>query len=180
MTPPAKAQVRLRPLRRDDAAHTLAWRNDTVLRESQLGYCFPITAEMEAAWFDERLNDRSGRALIFAIEDCSDDAFVGYVTLTDMDWIARVAELGISIGERTRHGRGLGSGALTAMLDHGFNTLNLDRIWVRVAAFNQGALCLFESAGFVREGLLRRHVFVAGGHHDLVVMGLLRSQWRHG
>lgn len=173
-------KVRLRPLRRGDAEQTLAWRNDPSIRDPQLGHRFPVTAEMEAAWFEQRLNDRSGQACIMAIEDLTDNAFVGYIQLTDIDWVSRTAELGISIGAADRHGQGLGRESLDLMLRHAFTVLNLNRIWVRVADFNRAAQRLFDGAGFTAEGRLRHHVFVDGAYHDLLMMGLLRAQTNDG
>jgi RimJ/RimL family protein N-acetyltransferase len=173
-------KVRLRPLRRDDGALTTAWRNDPAIRDCQLGHRFPVTAEMEAAWFETRLNDRSGETCTLAIDDLTDDAFVGYVHLVNMDWIGRTAEFGISIGAKDRHGRGLGRESLDIMARHGFDILNLNRIWLRAAAFNDRAIKLFHSAGFVDEGRLRQHAYVAGQYCDVIVMGLLRQDGRGG
>jgi len=35
---------------------------------------------------------------------------------------------------------------------------------------------LYESRGFVAEGRLREHAYRNGGHHDVLIFGLLRSQ----
>ncbi|CAA7619653.1 GNAT family N-acetyltransferase [Magnetospirillum sp. SS-4] len=174
------SKVRLRPLRREDGALTAAWRNDPAIRDCQLGHRFPVTAEMEAAWFDSRLNDRSGGAFILAIEDLADDAFVGYAHLRDIDWIGRTAEFGISIGAKDRQGRGLGRESLDIMVCHGFTVLNLNRIWLRAAAFNDRAIALFRSAGFSREGVMRQHAYVGGQYYDVVLMGLMRDEHREG
>jgi RimJ/RimL family protein N-acetyltransferase len=171
------SKVRLRPLRREDVALTAPWRNDPAIRDVQLGHRFPVTAEMEAAWFDARLNDRSGNACTLAIEDLTDNVFVGYTHFQTIDWIARTAEFGISIGAKDRQGRGLGRESLQLMVRHGFAVLNLNRIWLRAAAFNDKAIALFTSSGFIGEGVLRQHAFVGGQYYDVVVLGLLREDY---
>jgi RimJ/RimL family protein N-acetyltransferase len=40
------------------------------------------------------------------------------------------------------------------------------------------AVPIYERIGFVREGVWRSHVFRGGARHDVILMGLLRSEWR--
>jgi RimJ/RimL family protein N-acetyltransferase len=60
---------------------------------------------------------------------------------------------------------------------HGFETLNLNRIYLRVYADNPRARRSYEKAGFVEEGCLRESVFRHGKYGDLFIMSVLRSEW---
>ena len=57
---------------------------------------------------------------------------------------------------------------------------NLRRLHLQAIASNVGALRSYEKAGFVVEGRLRDHAWVRGAYEDIVLMGILRSEWRAG
>jgi RimJ/RimL family protein N-acetyltransferase len=169
----------LRPLRATDRAMSVRWRNDPKIRDSILGYRFPITEAMEADWIDAVLKDQSRTRIVLAIEDKTDGAFVGFVYLNNIDWFARNAEFGILIGERSRHGKGLAREALCLVAGYAFETLNLHKLYLRVVAFNKRALALYRAFGFAEEGVQRQQAFLRGRYHDVVLMGLIRSRRRH-
>lgn len=174
--------ARLRPLRAADRTISVRWRNDPQIRDNILGYRFPVTEEMEADWIDGVLKDQSRSRLVLAIEDKTDGALVGFVYLNGIDWFARNAEFGILIGDRSRQGKGLAKEALALVAGYAFETLNLDKLYLRVAAFNETALRLYRTFGFVEEGVQRQQAFVDGRYHDVVLFGLLRNEYetRHG
>ena len=168
----------LRPLRAGDRTKSVRWRNDPAIRDNVLGYRFPVTEEMEANWVEAVLKDQSRTRLILAIEDKSDRVLVGFVYLNNIDWFARTAEFGILIGEHSRQGSGLGKDALALVARYAFETLNLNKLYLRVVAFNKRALRLYRAFGFVEEGVQREHAFVSGRTHDVVLMGLLRREFQ--
>jgi RimJ/RimL family protein N-acetyltransferase len=168
---------RLRPLRASDASESINWRNDAQTRRDALGYAFPVTEAMERAWYDRALADQGGKRVSFAIEDCSDAALIGFVHLTDIDWIARSADFGITVGRKDRRGKGIGTEATRLILGYGFDTLNLERVALRYIEDNRAAARIYEQIGFVVEGRLRSAAFVDGKRYDIVVCGLLRKEW---
>jgi RimJ/RimL family protein N-acetyltransferase len=171
--------VVLRPLRSDDRARSVRWRNDPDIRDNILGYRFPVTEAMEADWVDAVLKDQSRTRVVLAIEDESDGALVGFVYLNNIDWFARNAEFGILIGERSRHGKGLAREALSLIADYAFESLNLHKLYLRVVAFNKRALRLYRAFGFVDEGVQRQQAYLRGRYYDVVLMGLIRGRGRH-
>jgi RimJ/RimL family protein N-acetyltransferase len=178
LTPPAMIEgraIRLRALAAGDLEHSLAWRNDRAIRDSQLGYPFPVTVEMEERWYGEMLSGERRDWVSFAVET-KDGTLAGFVHLTNINWISRVAGFGITIGTRQLQGRGIGTEATACLVGYGFETLNLERIWLEVPAFNERAIRLYERVGFRREGVLRGHAYAAGQRHDVVVMGVLRGE----
>lgn len=168
--------TRLRPVRASDASISIAWRNDPNIRDMALGYRYPVTAAMEDAWYSKALA-ADNKDVFFAIEDISDGAFVGIVSLTLVDLISANAFFGIVIGDATRQGKGLGRDALTLMLRYGFEMLRLNRIVLHVPAFNTRATAMYEGAGFRLEGTMREHVYLNGKFHDVRVMGLLAREF---
>jgi putative acetyltransferase len=70
--------------------------------------------------------------------------------------------------------RGVGRALTEAVIDLADNWLNLRRVGLIVFADNPGAVRLYESLGFVHEGVMREFGFKRGQYVDAVVMGRLR------
>ncbi len=133
----------------------------------------PLTRER----FEARLAQTSeGDAAPVAFVVDVDGAAVGTASLFDVDPYAGHAEAGISLVPDAR-GRGIGTAAVAQLVEFGFVRRNLRRVHLQAIASNLGAIRAYEKAGFVVEGRLREHAWVRGGYEDIVLMGLLRSEW---
>src|SRR6476469_4321031 len=166
--------VRLRPLEPADASATVAWRNYPVIRDQLLSFRFPVTHVMEAKFIERAVSGDGTEQCVLGIVDRSEDVLCGLVYLRDIDWISRHANVGITVGRQDRERRGMGRRSLSLILQYGFRVLNLERIYT---AHNSNAIRLYENAGFVQDGRLRAHVALDGAYHDLLVKGLLRSEF---
>lgn len=105
-----------------------------------------------------------------------DGTAVGSAALFGFDPFVHHAEAGISLVPQAR-GRGVGTAAIGQLVEFGFVRRNLRRIHLQAIASNAGALRAYEKAGFVVEGRLREHAWVRGAYEDIVLMGILRSEW---
>jgi len=74
-------------------------------------------------------------------------------------------------------GAGVGRGALREVKRVAFDDLKAHRLWLDVKSHNTRAKALYDSEGFVVEGVLREAVRVAGGFESLVVMSMLRPEF---
>ncbi|MFL5798055.1 MAG: GNAT family N-acetyltransferase [Actinomycetota bacterium] len=116
----------------------------------------------------------------FAVRALEDDRLLGLTRLYDVQPLHRTAMLGISLGRTGEWGRGYGTDASKVTIRYGFQELNLHRIWLDVFGYNDRAAALYRRLGFTEEGRLREHLERDGRHHDVVLMGLLRSEWAQG
>jgi RimJ/RimL family protein N-acetyltransferase len=125
--------------------------------------------------FDERVisNDASEDSVTFIVD--VDGRAVGSASLFGFDSFARHAEAGISLVPDAR-GRGIGTAAITQLVEFGFVRRNLRRIHLQAIASNAAAIRAYEKAGFVIEGRQRQHAWVRGAYEDIVVMGILRAE----
>ncbi|MBI4769217.1 MAG: GNAT family N-acetyltransferase, partial [Chloroflexi bacterium] len=103
---------------------------------------------------------------------------IGSCGLHRIQWRERSAELGISIGDRSYWGRGYGTDTVRTLVNHGFGTLNLNRIFLRVFAHNARAIRAYEKAGFQQEGRLREDHYFGGEYVDTLILSVLQSEWR--
>jgi RimJ/RimL family protein N-acetyltransferase len=63
------------------------------------------------------------------------------------------------------------------LLALGFDTLNLNRISLRVDEANKGGIRAYEKAGFIHEGRFREGTFQNGKYRDMLLMSVLRAEW---
>jgi RimJ/RimL family protein N-acetyltransferase len=134
----------------------------------------PLTRER----FDARLaraadSEAPEDSVTFVID--VDGTAVGGASLFEFDPLARHAEAGISLVPEVR-GRGIGTAAITQLVEFAFVRRNLRRIHLQAIASNAGAIRAYEKAGFVVEGRQREHAWVRGAYEDIVLMGILRSE----
>lgn len=171
--------IRLRPFMRDDRTVTLTWRNTPQIRDSVMGFRYPVSDVMEDHWFDKVLDGSNKSQVYFAIETIDDSHLIGFCSLTDIDYQSSNAQFGIMIGEVDSQRKGIGSQALDSTLAFAFDSLNLQRIYVLVRAKNRAAIKLFSGRAFSSEGTMRQHYFINGAYDDVLIMALLKSERIH-
>jgi ribosomal-protein-serine acetyltransferase len=101
----------------------------------------------------------------------------GCVVLNSFNAQHRAAEVSYWLGERFA-GAGLATKACRALLDHLFEVAELNRAEIRCAAGNERSRRIPEKLGFTAEGTLRQANFLHDHYVDIMVYGLLRSEWQ--
>lgn len=165
--------VLLRPPRIEDAAARLALGNHPEIVRMYGGgreRARAITPADAERWVQSLLN----HPCAWIIDAGS---AIGSIRLDRIDLHDRRASLAIGIDDPTRLGRGLGTEAIRLVLQHAFTDLSLHRIAVRVLAFNQRAIRVYQKCGFRIEGLEREAASIDGAWYDDVIMGLLDREF---
>ena len=127
--------------------------------------------------WEKRLQDADDNDLIHSLVAEVDGAFAGHATLMREKNPRRkhVAALGISIAAEFQR-QGVGRRLMQALLNLADSWLNLHRIELEVFADHSGAIALYESCGFVREGIVQDFAFRDGRYEDAVLMARIRPQ----
>ena len=86
------------------------------------------------------------------------------------------AEVGYGIA-RTLWGQGLVTEAVAAVIEYGFQTLGLDRMYAYAAINNEASWRVMEKLSMQREGALRHHRKLRGEYLDDVLYAILRDEW---
>ena len=120
---------------------------------------------------------RSDQDILFAIHDGETNEFIGTSHLGPINWIPRIAPLGIMIGNKKFRGKGYASEAIKLVVDYAFRRLNLHKVSAGVAAINQGSLKAFQKAGFKVEGQAKSQVLLNGEYHDSQYLGLTKEDF---
>lgn len=174
-------QIRFRAIEKEDLPCFVKWLNDPEVRQG-LSLLVPLSLAEEEDWFEGVLK-RSPFERPLAIEIQPDPkkedwVFVGNCGLIAIDWQNRSAEIGIHIGEKEYWDQGFGTKAMRLMLKHGFNNLNLHRLWLRVFENNQRAIRSYEKARFIQEGNFRQAQYLDGKYVDVMIMSMLQNEWQ--
>jgi RimJ/RimL family protein N-acetyltransferase len=173
-------RIRFRAADRADLPRFVAWINDPDVRGGIAQY-LPFSIVDEEKWFEEVMSQpQETHPLVIEIRQAGETESwipIGSIGFGKVNWRNRCAELGIMIGEKAYLNQGYGTEAVKLFVRHGFETLNLHRIVLRVFENNPGAIRAYEKAGFVHEGRLRQSEFQQGRFLDTLVMGILQTEW---
>jgi len=162
--------VYLRSLELDDLERTLKWHNDAALYETLTGTFRYVSRAAEEAWLRQKIAYAPDQVNL-AVCLTSDAQHIGNIYLSNVDFLARHAELALFIGESQHRSKGYGRAAVRLLMKHAYQDLGLRRLYLFVLADNLPAIRVYEKCGFVVEGQLRQHVFKNGQLKDLLIMG---------
>jgi RimJ/RimL family protein N-acetyltransferase len=164
--------VVLRPLRVDDAALTLGWRQSD--RATLLNRGAMSVAD-QAAWIASRPNTE----LNFVIQLRSGQP-VGMLSLVNIDEVNRRSEPARFLigGPDSVKGLPVAVEAMKLLYELVFDQLELHRVYGTVVADNRLMVKWQKFLGMEEEGRLRQHYFIAGRFHDAICLGMMEDRYR--
>jgi ribosomal-protein-serine acetyltransferase len=146
---------------------------------------FPAAFDAPPTVDSTRANlERSGRAwldgsqlpLVIAVRAEANWRLVGWVNLL-IDSPAQAAEVGYWL-DAGFEGRGLATQAVTVVLDQAFGSLGVHRVELRTTTNNTRSQSVAQRLGFTQEGVLREAAVFPSQPRDVMVYGLLATEWR--
>lgn len=168
-------RVVLRPIERDDLERLWRWYFDTDTWQKVKGEpVSPVPFEAYVAKWERTLADPGDDAR-FAVE--AGGELVGRCDMFGFDNLARHATIGVTIGDPSARGRGLGRDVVRTLVAYGFRYRNLERIGLSVLETNVAAIKAYRATGFVEEGRRRRAAYVDGEYVDELLFSVLRHEW---
>ena len=117
---------------------------------------------------EESLNDTDILHLIFKNVDGQSVGYAIIKGLTNKNDSVELVRIVI-----TEKGFGYGKIALSLIKEWCFEIKKAHRLWLDVLEYNERAQHVYESQGFIREGVLRECVKIDDTYHSLVVMSVL-------
>ncbi len=123
-------------------------------------------------------SDHPGLAL-WAVVLKAENRVVGDCQITIEDWETRQAVIGYSI-HPDYWGRSYGTRAVRTLVDFGFGTMNLHRIFAGTDPRNERSVRLLERIGFRREAHFVEDFLVDGEWVDSYVYAILQKEWSEG
>ncbi len=114
--------------------------------------------------------------MVFAIVTKNDGNLVGTAGLRDIDREHGQAELGFWFAVDC-WGRGYATEAAQALIQFGFETLKLNRIYAHHMLRNPASGRVLEKVGMKKEGVLRERVRKWGVFEDVAILAVLQKEW---
>lgn len=160
-------RIALRPTREADLDHVLEMERE------------PDNADFIRQWTIERHRAACVDSNIahWIIETISDNRIVGYVILVGLlDFDRNIEFKRIVINEKAE---GLGKESVQLIKKVAFENLGAHRLWLEVMEHNVRAFRLYESEGFVLEGVHRESLKQGDKFVSLKVMSILAHEYVH-
>jgi [ribosomal protein S5]-alanine N-acetyltransferase len=130
---------------------------------------FPIDDIKKIDDFTRRLIEDQELAII--LDECN--KIIGTFGFIDYSKYNNRAEIAFELLE-DYHKKAYMTEAITALLEYGFNELELNRVEAFVYPSNLASQKLLEKLGFEKEGLLKKRSFQRGQYRDMIAYGLLK------
>lgn len=163
--------ISLKPFEKNHLEKNLEWINDLEFQTSFLN-SLPITKTEEVEWYENVVKNKS--KVIFSILTDS-GKYIGNTGLSEIDHKNRKAAIWIYIGEKNERGKGYAGESIKLLLDYAFHFLNLRKIYLNVAEYNENAIKLYKKMGFVIEGTFKEDIFINEKYCDLIRMALIKQ-----
>jgi RimJ/RimL family protein N-acetyltransferase len=165
------ARTRLREFRSDDGADAFAIvGDDRVTRFLSFDSRNQEAAQSMIDGAVERAKLRPRNEYYLGMATIEDDRLIGFCRL-GLTGI-RAAKLGYAVAAE-HWGKGYATDAVRSALEFAFGPLDLHRVTAAIGPDNAASQALVERLGFVREGVLRDHVFTNGAWRDSVLYSML-------
>lgn len=168
-------RLRLRPFQTTDAeaVHRLAGSQDVAA-----GTFLPHPMDRQAAqdWVTERLNDQAaGTGVTFAITLLENGELIGSIGM-ELMLVHEQGRLTYWLG-RDYWNQGYGTEAVMALVEYGFNSLKLHRIYAPHFHTNPASGRVLQKVGMTHEGRLREHYLRFGQRVDVELYGMVRQEF---
>lgn len=163
-------RLSLRKLKLSDAKQIEELAGDYEVAKTTLTIPHPYP-EGSAVIFIQNMLDSETYAIIHK----ESNQLIGMMTLKIHPTYQR-GELGYWVG-KSFWGKGYGTEAARALVQYGFESLQLHKIYAQAFTTNPGSWRIMEKLGLKYEGTLRQHVYRFGEFYDLAQYGLLRQEY---
>ncbi len=118
------------------------------------------------------------KVYMFGIFLSNDSRYVGNIKLGPINLHHKRAEIGLMIGDKSSWGKGIGTEAIKAITQFGFNKLNLLKLGAGMYESNVFSKKSFEKIGYKVEGFYNNHVISHSGREGYWVVGLSSDEFK--
>ncbi|MDQ3292370.1 MAG: GNAT family N-acetyltransferase [Bacteroidota bacterium] len=172
--------VRLEYFTPTDFRLLMDWINheELLIKWSGSTFSFPLTEE-DLNWYIKDANEpEKSDVLIYKAVDTSSGETIGHISLGSINRENKSARITrVLIGKPCARGKGYCKQMMQAILQIGFEELNLHRISLGVYEKNLAAIQCYQKVGFKTDGVLRDIKRYGDTYWSLVEMSILEEEW---
>jgi RimJ/RimL family protein N-acetyltransferase len=151
------------------------WFNDSESMRSMQKHYFPNTKKQQLQYFQNNIEGNINK-LQLGIVHKKDNFLIGIISLNDIDYINKNAEIAGFIGEIKYHNFKYFIEANKIIIQHGFENLNLNKIYGGTLV-KEIAIFYYRTLGFKNEGTRTNFAYKNGKYHDTYLIGLLKDEY---
>ena len=155
--------ILLRFIETNDAAFLMELNNDLEIAKYVVGNPRQVTLQEQMFWMKKAATETQTKR--FIVEYDGDP--VGTIIISNIDLSNLTANVNIKLKASAR-GKGIGKQSIRLALEYCFDVLQVYCVTAHVLSFNKASLALFESCGFIKEGVLRSRVIKNNERCDLI------------
>ena len=169
-------EIILRPLELSDAEGDYPnWLNDMETSKGNSHHQFPYSRDEAREYIQNaRVSEND---VILAIVEKDSGKHIGNISLLEICWFSHSAKFAILVGAPTARGKGIGIRAGKLILEHGFTSLNLHRIYCGTYGTNIAMNSLAKELGMTLVGTLRESAYKDGQYLDENLFDIRRPEY---
>jgi [ribosomal protein S5]-alanine N-acetyltransferase len=117
------------------------------------------------------------RSIVWGIELKSGKNIVGTISFVNIYSSHKCGEIGYVLSKKNWN-KGIVTEAMNAIINYGFETMDLNRIEAHCEEANIGSWKVMEKAGMKFEGVLREKIFLKERFRSMKMYSVLKSEWK--
>jgi len=165
-------QIKLLKLQESHIEKVRIWRNSEEI--SKYMFTDPvISPEEQKQWFKEIKKKETSKYWIINVDGID----VGLVSLYNIDMQNKRSFWAFYIADPSVRGKGVGSAIELNILRYVFTELKINKLCGETMPINDRGFKIHEQFGSQVEGVLREHIVKKGQFHDVVMLGIIKSDW---
>ena len=175
-------KVYLRPLEPSDLNEAyLSWVNDAEVTKYMETGTFPTSLPQLQKYYNDA-QDNSNMVHLAIMRTVTEavglthEEHIGNISLNQINWVNRIACLGIMIGNKRYWGKGYGADTCKILIKYAFDRLNMHKVWLGVYEEHSHAVKSYLVAGFKVEAVLKKEIYRDGEYHNKVIMSVFSEK----
>jgi RimJ/RimL family protein N-acetyltransferase len=150
-----------------DVKNYIYLRNSVEIQKNLMSRIRPNSVEKVKKWLvDKNSNENSA---LFTIANAKSNEFVGYIQISNIQFLNRSCYIGIFIDEEHR-GQSYASNALYLIEKYAIEVLNLKKVILEVLVDNVTAINLYKKNNYQEVGKLKEHFYFNEAYLDVLIM----------
>lgn len=171
-----QSRLYLRPIKLDDVNDNYcAWLADPEVNQFLETRFQSQTKQMIRDFVASKMENPNEP--LWAICDRATDRHIGNIKLGPINHHHQRADISLLIGDKAFWGKGYATEAIAAIVEHAFNTLQLNKLQAGAYSNNVGSINAFKKNGFSQEGFVKEFGYLNAEPIDMILMGLTRSDY---
>ena len=130
------------------------------------------------AYYISETKRRAAEKTDFGYAIIIDKNIAGRIGLHHINQQNKIGEIGYWLADGLQ-GRGIITKCCTAIINHGFTQLELNRIEIKCATGNNKSRAVAEKLKFKQEGILKQAERLNGKFIDLYLYAMLKEEWKN-